>query len=69
MSALIPCQVASSLACVPEDQAHTFSIIAEAHLGLTKTNCVFPGCDSIEFFELILGHALQLCEQKGVCDQ
>ena len=36
----------------------TFSIIAEAHLRLPKTNCVFSCTNPIEFFELILGHTL-----------
>ena len=38
----------------------TFSVIAEAHLGLTKTNGVFPLTDSIEFFEFFLVDALEI---------
>lgn len=32
----------------------TLTIIAEAHLGLTETNCVFASADAIELFELAL---------------
>lgn len=36
----------------------TFSVIAEAHLGLSKTNCVFPLTNAIELFQLDLVDAL-----------
>lgn len=37
----------------------TFSIIAEAHLSLSKTNCVFPLTNAIELLELGLVNALR----------
>jgi hypothetical protein len=36
----------------------TFPIITEAHLGLSKTNCVFSLANAIEFLELCLVDAL-----------
>jgi len=37
----------------------TFPVIAEAHLGLAKTNCVLPLTDAIELLELALVDTLQ----------
>ncbi len=39
--------------------ALTFSIIAEAHLGLSKPDCVFPLTDAIKFLELSLVNTLR----------
>jgi hypothetical protein len=36
----------------------TFSVIAETHFGLSKTNCVFPLTNAIELLELCLINAL-----------
>jgi hypothetical protein len=36
----------------------TFPVITEAHLGLSKTNCVFPLANAIELLKLGLGNAL-----------
>jgi len=36
----------------------TFSVIAEAHLGLSKTDGVFSCCNAIEFLKLGLVDAL-----------
>lgn len=33
---------------------HTFSVVAEGHLGLTKTNCVLSGAGAIVLLELSL---------------
>lgn len=38
---------------------HTFSVVTEAHLGLTKTNCVFASANAIELLEFCLIDALQ----------
>lgn len=35
-----------------------FSIIAEAHFGLSETNCVFPLANAIKLFQLGLVNAL-----------
>jgi hypothetical protein len=37
---------------------NTFSIIAEAHLGLHETNCIFPLANAIELLKLCLVNAL-----------
>lgn len=36
----------------------TFSVVAEAHLGLGKTNCVFSRANAIEFLQLRLRDTL-----------
>jgi len=38
---------------------HTFSVIAEAHLGLAKTYCVLALADAIELLKLGLVNALE----------
>lgn len=38
----------------------TFSIIAEAHFGLSKTDCVFPLANAIELFQLSLVDTLYI---------
>ena len=38
----------------------TFAIIAKAHLGLAKTDCVLSGADAIELFQLVLVDILQV---------
>ena len=37
----------------------TFSVITEAHLGLAKTNCVFPLTDAIKLLKLGLVNTLE----------
>ena len=49
------------------DAAFTFSIIAEAHLGLPKTNGVFSLADSIELFKLGLVHTLDGGQRLVYC--
>ena len=39
---------------------HTFSVIAEAHLGLAETNCVFALRDAIELLKFGLVDALRV---------
>jgi hypothetical protein len=38
----------------------TFSVIAEAHLGLAEADCIFPLADAIELLELGLIDALHI---------
>jgi hypothetical protein len=38
----------------------TFSIVAEAHLGLPKANCVFALADAIELLQLGLVNTLYM---------
>ena len=44
----------------------TFSIVAEAHLGLAETNGVLAGADAIELLELCLVDALQASRQPPI---
>ena len=44
----------------------TFSVVAEAHLGLAETNGVLAGADAIELLELCLVDALQASGQPGI---
>jgi hypothetical protein len=37
---------------------HTFAVIAEAHLGLSKTNCVLPLTNAIMLFKICLVETL-----------
>ena len=38
----------------------TFSIIAEAHFGLSMTDCVFPLANAVELFQLSLINTLYI---------
>ena len=44
----------------------TFSVVAEAHLGLAETNGVLAGADAIELLELCLVDALQVFRQPRI---
>jgi hypothetical protein len=44
----------------------TFPVVAEAHLGLAKTNCVFALADAIELLKLCLIDALDDCVRSGL---
>jgi hypothetical protein len=44
----------------------TFSVVAEAHLGLAETNGVLAGADAIELLELCLVDALQSSGQRSM---
>ena len=44
----------------------TFSVVAEAHLGLAETNGVLAGADAIELLELCLVDALQASRQPRI---
>lgn len=44
----------------------TFSVVAEAHLGLAEANGVLAGADAIELLELCLVDALQASRQRSV---
>ena len=46
--------------------ALTFSVVAEAHLGLAETNGVLAGADAIELLELCLVDALQASRQPPI---
>jgi hypothetical protein len=46
--------------------ALTFSVVAEAHLGLAETNGVLAGADAIELLELCLVDALQASGQPRI---
>jgi hypothetical protein len=48
---------------------HTFSIVAEGHSSLSQTNCVFALCDAIEFLEISLVNALDVCQYMLDHDQ
>jgi hypothetical protein len=44
----------------------TFSVVAEAHLGLAEANGVLAGADAIELLELCLVDALQSSGQRSM---
>lgn len=44
--------------CRSSGEMLTFSVIAEAHLGLAETNCVFSLGNAIELLKLYLGDTL-----------
>ena len=47
-----------------ETQLLTLTVVAEGHLGLTKTNCVLSGADTVELLELRLLDILQAADKR-----
>jgi len=68
ISELFHLRTAQRISASLKGPERTFSIIAEAHLRLAKTNGVFSCTNPVEFFELVLGHTLRCREQLWFCD-